>query len=111
MKDDRFYLVLMADSIRYIEEDTSAGEEVFLATRTLRDAVMRNLQILTDASKRVSPDMKQRYPDVDWAGMSQFRNVAVHDYTQVRWDVVWRIIQQDVHRLKSQVERILADLS
>ena len=60
MKDDRFYLVLMVDSIRYIEEDAAAGREVFLVTRTLRDAVMRNLHVLTDASRRVSSAVRQR---------------------------------------------------
>ena len=54
MKDDSIYLKHILDSIRRIEEDTTEGREMFLASHTLQDAVLRNLQTLSESAKRLS---------------------------------------------------------
>ena len=107
MKDDRYYLVYMLDCIRYVEEDTGGGKEDFLAKRTLRDAVMRNLQILAESSMRVSETLKSEFPEVDWQDLRKFRHVAVHDYAGIDYELVWRIVSQHLPPLKAQLQRIL----
>ena len=49
-------------------------------TRVVQDGVVRNLQILTESSQRVSSELKTQYPSVDWRGLSGLRNVLVHEY-------------------------------
>lgn len=111
MKDPKFYLVHILECIGFIEEDTRFDRERFLGNRTIRDAVMRNLQILAESTIRIPDELKERYPEIDWRRMRNFRHVAVHDYTGTDYDLVWQIIEQHLPVLKVHVERMLADLS
>ncbi len=110
MKDDRFYVLHIRECIANIEEDTAGGREAFLANRTLRDAVMRNLQILAESSKRVSDATLTQFPEIPWSDIGRFRNVAVHDYLEIDYEKIWDIIAVDLPPLKTQIERMLAQL-
>jgi uncharacterized protein with HEPN domain len=110
-KDDRFYLLHILECIGYVEEDTAGGEDVFFSTRIVRDAVMRNLQILAESSTRISEELQARYPETDWRRLRKFRHVAVHDYTGTDYRVVWQIITEHLPVLKAQVNRMLGDLA
>ena len=109
MRDDWFYVVHILDCIANVEEDTAAGREAFLSNRTLRDAVMRNLQILAESSQRISDSFKEQFSEVPWRLVGRFRNVAVHDYLDVRWAEIWDIVAIDLPPLKSQLTRILSN--
>ncbi|MBV8518238.1 MAG: DUF86 domain-containing protein [Acidobacteria bacterium] len=108
--DDRFYLQHMRTCIANIEDDTSRGRAEFEQNRTERDAVMRNLQLLAESSMRLSDETRARFPDVEWRQMRKFRNVVVHDYTDIDYDVIWLIVSQHVPALKPQIERMLKEL-
>ena len=72
MKDDRIYLLHIRDAIRQIVEYTAITKEAFFADRKTQDAVVRNLEIIGEAAKRVSPALKAAHPDIAWkpiAGM------------------------------------------
>ena len=62
MKDDRIYLLHIRDAIRHIVEYTAAGKESFFADRKTQDAVVRNLEIIGEATKRVSPQPEDSAP-------------------------------------------------
>ena len=66
MKDDRIYLLHILDAIRQIVEYTAAGKESFFADRKTQDAVVRNLEIIGEATKRVSLSLKTAHPDIAW---------------------------------------------
>jgi uncharacterized protein with HEPN domain len=107
VRDDRFYLVHIFECIRNIEEDTAGGKESFFASRTFRDAVMRNLQLLAESAKRITDTFKQQHPEVPWRPVVRFRNVAVHDYLDIDYDEIWDIIAVDLPALKEQIARLL----
>ena len=107
MKDDSIYLKHILDSIRRIEEDTSAGREKFLAAHTLQDAVLRNLQTLCESVKRLSDPLKANHPEIEWKRIAAFRNILVHDYLGIDLDRIWRIVQSDVPQLKRAVAALL----
>jgi len=111
MKDDRVYLLHILDCIQRIEEDTVDGRERFLTTHTLQDAVLRNLQTLSESSQRLSQETKGRHPEVEWRRIAAFRNVLVHDYLGVDLDRVWEIVQRDIPELKRTVVRMLEETS
>ncbi|MBN2130920.1 MAG: DUF86 domain-containing protein, partial [Sedimentisphaerales bacterium] len=73
MKDDRVYLLHIFESIRRIEEDTADGKVAFLASHTLQDAVLRNLQTLAESTQRLSGTIKAEYPKTEWARIAAFR--------------------------------------
>lgn len=72
MKDDRIYLLHIRDAIHRIIEYTASGKEDFFADPKTQDAVVRNLEIIGEATKRVSISLKEAHPDISWkpiAGM------------------------------------------
>jgi len=76
-----------------VEEYTSEGLGQFLADKKTQDAVLRNLQILAESTQRISPELKSAHTEIDWRGISGFRNVLVHDYLGVNLITVWGIIE------------------
>lgn len=63
MKDDRIYLLHIQDAIQHIIEYTAAGKDGFFADRKTQDAVVRNLEIIGEATKLVSSTLKAAHPD------------------------------------------------
>jgi len=109
LKDDRFYLRHILDCIQRIEADTAGGIESFRASRTIQDAVIRNLQILAESSQRLSAVLKSRWTEVEWNRIAAFRNVLVHDYLGLDMDRIWIVTQRDVPALKTSIERMLRE--
>jgi uncharacterized protein with HEPN domain len=107
LKDDRLYLIHILESIERVEEYTSEGLEQFLADRKTQDAVLRNLQILAESTQRISTELKMAHPEIDWRGVSGFRNVLVHDYLGVNLITVWGIIEGPLKELKKKISGVL----
>jgi uncharacterized protein with HEPN domain len=93
-----------------VEEYTSEGKESFLLDRKTQDAVIRNLQILAESSQRISPELKSAHPEIDWKGISGFRNVLVHDYLGINLITVWGIVEGPLKDLKEKINEVLEGL-
>lgn len=76
----------------------------------IQDAVVRNFEIIGKATKRISQNLRQSYPDVQWKRIAGFRDVLIHDYLRVYYDDVWGIIERDLPALKANIQMILKDL-
>ena len=96
MKDDSIYLKHILESIRRIEENTRDGREIFLARHTLQDAVLRNLQTLSESTQRISDSLKAMSPEIEWKRITAFRNILVHDYLGIDMARIWEIAQRDI---------------
>ena len=107
MKTDTFYLRHILECIRRIEEDTRPGYDAFMKSHTFQDAVLRNLQIMAESTQRLSEDLKDQTPEIEWHKISAFRNVLVHDYLGIDLDRIWIVIQEDVPVLKQAIETLL----
>jgi uncharacterized protein with HEPN domain len=108
VKDDLKYLLHILESIRRIEEDVSGGRTAFDSSHTIQDAVLHNLQLIAESTKRLSEESKASHPEVDWRGIAGFRNFLVHDYMGVDLGVVWEIVVRDVRQLKTAITAMLA---
>jgi len=107
MKDDTVYLRHVQECIRRIEENVAEGQGPFLASHTLQDAVLRNLQTMAESTQHLSEDLKAKYPDVEWYRIAAFRNVLVHDYLGIDMERVWEITQRDIPQLKQAILAML----
>jgi uncharacterized protein with HEPN domain len=107
MKGDLLYLSNIQDCIQRIESYTIEGKEKFLETPMIQDAVIRNFEIIGEATKRLSPELKDSYPNVAWKQIAGLRDILIHDYLKVNLNRVWGIIEQDLSDLKQVVESIL----
>ncbi len=109
MKDNRLYLLHILECIERIEQYTVPGQTTFLAETMVQDAVLHNLQILSESTQRLSPKLKDIYPEVSWSQISAFRNVLVHDYLGINLEQIWSVVKQDLPILREQIQTILAD--
>jgi uncharacterized protein with HEPN domain len=107
VKDDLVYLKHILECIRRIEENTRDGRENFLASHTLQDAVLRNLQTLSESTQRLSEVSRAKHPELDWKRIAAFRNILVHDYLGIDMERIWEIAQRDVPELKRVVAVML----
>ncbi len=107
MKDDSLYLRHILECITRIEEAASAGREAFHASHIVQDAILRNLQILSESTQRLSEALKANKPGIPWRRIAAFRNVLVHDYLAVEIETVWNIVQDDLPPLKTAVTEML----
>jgi uncharacterized protein with HEPN domain len=76
VKDDRVYLLHIRDAIESIREFTADGEAAFLADKKTQFAVVRSLEIIGEAVKRISPELKAAHPVVPWRTIASMRNRA-----------------------------------
>lgn len=107
MKDDRVYLLHVRDAIQHILDYTTAGKENFLADRKTQDAVVRNLEIIGEATKRVSASLKDAHPDISWKPIAGMRDKLVHDYFGVNLQLVWDVVERDLPVLKLKTAQLL----
>jgi uncharacterized protein with HEPN domain len=104
MKDDVVYFDHIRECIRRIEENVSKGKEEFLRSHTLQDAVLRNLQTMSEATQSLSENLKNTHPEIEWARIVAFRNVLVHNYLGIDLEIIWEVIERDVPALKRAIE-------
>jgi len=107
---DRVLLAHMRDCLDRIREYTRGERSRFDASRLVQDAVIRNLQTLTESSPRLSSAIKGTEPQIPWRELAGFRNVIVHGYLGVDRGAVWLVVEQDLPALADAVSRMTTRL-
>ena len=103
---DAALLAHMRECVARIREYTGGERAQFDASRLVQDAVVRNLQTLTEASQRLSDAIKDSEPGVRWRELAGFRNVIVHGYLGLDLAVVWTVVEHDLPPLAAALERM-----
>lgn len=71
------------------------------------DAVVRNLEVIGEAVKNVPPNIRQKYPDIEWRKAAGLRDILIHEYFGIDLEIVWDIVQHKIPLLEKQIKRIL----
>jgi uncharacterized protein with HEPN domain len=103
VKDDKLYLIHMSECINRVNKYTTGGRDEFMSQSLIQDAVVRNLQVMAESSKRISDERKNRHLEVDWQEISGFRNILVHDYLGVDLELVWNIVTNELPGLEMAI--------
>jgi uncharacterized protein with HEPN domain len=106
VKDDRLYLTHMIEHMQRILTYTQDGHDVFIASLQVQDAVIRNFEVIGEAAKQVSAELKAAYPDLPWRRIAGFRDVLIHNYSGINLTLVWNVVANDLPVLLQQVEQI-----
>lgn len=110
--DPRPWLDDMLDGIVWIERMTVGKSLVdFRADRPLRDAVERNLERISEASRHLPEAIKDAHPQIPWRQVAQVGNILRHAYRRVDPALVWEIVELDLPALRSALEATLRELS
>lgn len=86
---------------------TNLDYDSFLNDDKTIDAVVRNFEIIGEASNRIDPDFRIMNSEIEWNRIRGFRNRIVHDYFGIDYEIVWTIIENDLENLIEQIESVI----
>ena len=95
-------ITLYTDNIPY---------EAFLSEIKTQDAVVRNLEIIGEATKQIPDEIRQHAPHIPWKSITGMRDKLIHQYFGVNLDIVWNVVQDDLPKLVEAIESILSAIN
>lgn len=104
---DELFLEHVVQAIALIERFTAGGRAAFFGDEMVQSAVIRQLEIIGEAVRNLSDELKARETMVPWRDIAGTRDKLIHAYFSVKLDVVWNVVVQDLDSLKRHVRRIL----
>jgi uncharacterized protein with HEPN domain len=110
VRDDRDFLQDILERIALTQEFTRDGRSAFMGSRMMQEAVIRNLEVIGEASRTISEGLRNQHPHVQWKQISAFRNFVIHVYWQIRLERIWEVVEKELDVLKAQIEAILTTL-
>lgn len=108
MKDPQVYLRHILDSIDKILKFTASGKDFFLTDDKTQDAVIRNLEIIGEAVRKIPMDFREARPEIPWKIIAGMRDKLIHDYFGVNLNIVWEAVEKDIPNLKKKIKNLLA---
>jgi len=106
-KSDLAYIDHILDCIRKINEfSNSLTLKEFVKNELVQDAIIRNIEIIGEASKKISIDTKKIYYEIPWKEITGMRDKLIHDYIGVDTKVVWKTIKEDIPALERYLKEI-----
>ena len=107
IKNDWVYIEHILESIGKIEDFTREISRIeFDRNVMIQDAVIRNIEIIVEATKKISKLLTESHQEIPWSEMAGMRDKLIHDYLDVDIDVVWKTIEIDLPLLKEMISRI-----
>jgi uncharacterized protein with HEPN domain len=111
-RDPGVFLSHILQSIELIESYTKGIDKAsFEQSVGVQDQVMRRLEIIGEAVKKLPADIKNGHPDVPWKQIAGMRDILIHEYFGVDVKLAWQVVQRDLLPLKKKVKEILGQLS
>ncbi len=106
--DESVYLQHIPDAVFKIESYIKgSNEEAFYKNTLIQDGVIRQIEIIGEAVKRLSSDLKDAHSHIPWQDIAGMRDKLIHDYFGVDVETVWLTVKNDIPVLKSQIKKIL----
>ena len=110
MTGDLAYLKHIRDAIEKIETYALVGRELFMEQSLWQDAIMRQLEIIGEATKRLSEALRAEYVAVPWRQIAGLRDILIHNYMGVDLNAVWEVTQGDIPALKAHIIIMLKEV-
>ena len=108
MKSDAVYLQHILEAIQQIALYTSeVSYEQFLQKRLVQDGVVRQLEIIGEASRNLSPEFRNSQPQIPWQQIIGLRNRVIHAYFEINLTIIWEVVQNDLPTLRQQLEPLI----
>ena len=109
-KDPLIYLNHMLECTRKIQQYTAGlDQEAFLNQSLVQDGVIRNLEIIGEATKQLDTDFRARHPQIKWKKVAGMRDKLIHDYIGVDLWAVWGVVENIIPSFEQQIRKIVND--
>jgi uncharacterized protein with HEPN domain len=106
-RDSSLLIEDMLAAIRKIERYTEGTDQArFQQDEKTVDAVVRNLEVIGEAARRIPVEFTSRHADLPWKQIAGLRNRIVHDYIGLDLEIIWQVIRHDLPRLKVQLDEL-----
>ena len=103
------FLKHIADECTYLlSVSKGLSKDTFLDDETLKRAVVRSLEIIGEATKKIPADFKVKWSSVQWKNMAGMRDRLIHDYIGVNYSIVWDVLVNKIPELNSQIQQVLS---
>ena len=110
MRPEKLYLLDIVESADAIQRFCEpVDENDFLQDELRQSAVLQKLIVIGEAAAHLPGEFRQKHSDIEWEDIVGFRNIAVHEYFAVLWQIVWDTAVQDVPDLRLKIAQILAE--
>jgi len=104
------YLRHILDEIAYVQGVTrDITQTDFLADETLKRSVVRSIEIIGEAAKKLPSDFKDKHPDVQWKRVAGMRDRLIHGYFGVDYRIVWDVAENKLPELKQKISQMMSE--
>lgn len=105
------YVQDILEAIIEVKDFTAGMEpEDFANDKKTINAVVRSLEIIGEAAKKIPGDMREKYPDIPWKSMEGMRDKLIHEYFGVDLDIVWEVVNVELPPIKPLIQKVLEDI-
>ena len=111
MKHDVVYLQHIIDEINFVHDESKNLEyDAFIESEIYTRAFSRSIEVIGEAVKKLSPDLKEKHPEIEWKKISGMRDKLIHQYFNVDYDLLWDVIINKLPDVRVTIESILEEL-
>jgi uncharacterized protein with HEPN domain len=103
------YLLHILDELHFLAtKSVGLSEEQFREDETLKRACVRSLEIIGEATKQLPTNFRAQHSHIEWRAIARMRDLLIHHYFGVDYQIVWDVIINQVPSLKDEIESLLA---
>jgi uncharacterized protein with HEPN domain len=101
---------MVSNAFEECRKTLTSGREAVFASRTLQDAILRNIQVLCESTQRIDEGYRNKHSEINWRSIAGMRNVLVPDYFEVDFETACQIVVRDLPPLEEAMLVILAEI-
>ena len=98
IQDECLFIISVSQELKYDD---------FIANETLKRAIVRSLEIIGEATKKIPADFKVKWSSIEWKNMAGMRDRLIHDYIGVNYSIVWDVMLNKIPNLNKQISESL----